>query len=108
MVPCYEQTRLYKQFSHGQTFDSAGSFVLFHKNALNTAFLSKKHTYLFVCVFMPQHVREVRVYPLQRSLLPPFESGGSSCLFHQHCTFLGPGFLMVQGKLTGKGKSFFS
>lgn len=58
-------------------------------------------------VFMPQHVREVRV-PTAAFSPSTIWVWGLSCLFHQHHTFLGPGFLMVQGKLTGKGKSLFS
>lgn len=66
-----------------------------------------KSTRICLRVFMPQHVREVRV-PTAAFSPSTIWVWGLSCLFHQHNTFLGPGFLMVQGKLTGKGKSLFS
>lgn len=39
-----------------------------------------KSTRICLCVFMPQHVREVRVYPLQRSLLHHLSLGAELSL----------------------------
>lgn len=88
-----------------------------------TLFSFPKSTRICLCVFMSQHVREVRVNPLQEALsfhhLSLEAELGSSNLAASAFVcwavssisitpFSGPGFLRLQGKLKGKGKSFFS